>query len=281
MAPQSDQAPVTVSDLIVRPGTPPGCVESGPGGPCATDDPLFLYAGGIAMLGIINLVRRTIEGSILSILILAAVAMFGVSETINTLLAERSVPSMLFLLVLAIVLADLIGKFISILSLTFPDLIPAVGDEDLKRASLLQRLRPVQTVALLSGVYAARLVMFLVIFALIGTSYAYAPQQVQATLFGDFGALDAIETFLREGIAGSIGYFLFFLGPDDLRSITNAIIAEPLTSATINGDIFLVGLRLYGLAFALAALRTLVTPIIYLRARHRAGKLPAAVEKPA
>lgn len=28
---------------------------------------------------------------------------------------------------------------------------PAVGDDDLKRASLLQRLRPVQTVALLSG----------------------------------------------------------------------------------------------------------------------------------
>lgn len=233
------------------------------------------------MLGIINLVRRTIEGSILSILILAVVAMFGVSETINALLAERSLPSILFLLVLAIVLADLIGKFISIVSLTFPDLIPAVGDEDLKRASLLQRLRPVQTVALLSGVYAARLVMFLVIFALIGTSYAYAPQPVQATLFGDFGALEAIETFLREGIAGSIGYFLFFLGPDDLRSITDGIIAEPLTSATINGDIFLVGLRLYGLACALAALRTLVTPIIYLRARHRAGNLHAAAEKPA
>ncbi|WP_417232739.1 hypothetical protein [Brevundimonas sp.] len=230
------------------------------------------------MLGIINLVRRTIEGSVISVVIIAVVAVLGVSETINTLLAERSVPSILFLLVLAIVLADLVGKFIAIVSATFPDLIPAVGDEDRKRASLLQRLRPVQTVALLSGVYAARLVMFLVIFALIGTSYAHAPASVQATLFGDFGPLEAIETFLREGIAGSIGYFLFFLGPDTLRSITDGIIAEPLTSATINGDIFLVGIRLYGLAFALSALRTLATPIIYLRARRRAGNLPAAAE---
>tara|TARA_R110002124_G_scaffold138955_1_gene303046 strand:+ start:150 stop:851 length:702 start_codon:yes stop_codon:yes gene_type:complete len=233
------------------------------------------------MLGIFNLVRRTIEGSIISVVIIAIVAVLGVSETINTLLAERSVSSILFLLVLAIVLADLIGKFLSIVSATFPDLIPAVGDDDRKRASLLQRLRPVQTVALLSGVYAARLAMFLAIFALIGTSYAYAPQPVQATLFGDFGAVEAIETFLREGIAGSIGYFLFFLGPDDLRSITRVIIAEPLTSATINGDIFLVGIRLYGLAFALSVLRTLVTPIIYLRARRRAGNLPTAAEGPA
>lgn len=233
------------------------------------------------MLGIITLVRRTIEGSIISVLIIATVAILGVSETVNTLLAERSVPSILFLLVLGIVLADLIGKFISIVSSTFPDLIPAVGDDDLKRASLLQRLRPVQTVALLSGVYAARLVMFLVIFALIGTSYAFAPQSVQETLFGDFGALDAIERFLREGIAGSIGYFLFFLGPDALRPITNVIIAEPLTSATINGEIFLVGIRLYGLAFALAALRTLATPIIYMRARHRADDLPARAGKSA
>ncbi|WP_339932430.1 hypothetical protein [uncultured Brevundimonas sp.] len=255
--------------------------ESDPGGPCVTDDGQFCYAPGGAMLGIFNLVRRTIEGSIISVVIIAIVAVLGVSETINTLLAERSVSSILFLLVLAIVLADLIGKFLSIVSATFPDLIPAVGDDDRKRASLLQRLRPVQTVALLSGVYAARLAMFLAIFALIGTSYAYAPQPVQATLFGDFGAVEAIETFLREGIAGSIGYFLFFLGPDDLRSITRVIIAEPLTSATINGDIFLVGIRLYGLAFALSVLRTLVTPIIYLRARRRAGNLPTAAEGPA
>lgn len=230
------------------------------------------------MLGIINIVRRTVEGSILSILIIAIVAMLGVSETINTLLAERSVSSILFLFVLAIVLADLIGKFISILSLTFPDLIPAVDDEDLKRASLLQRLRPGQTVALLSGAYAARLIMFLVIFALLGTSYAFAPPQAQETLFGDLGALEAIETFLREGLAGSIGYFLFFLGPDDLGSITRVIIAEPLVSSTVNGDIFLVGIRLYGLAFAFALLRTLVTPVTYLRARRGAGDLPAPAE---
>lgn len=227
------------------------------------------------MLGIIKLVRRTVEGSILSILIIAVVAVLGVSGTINTLIAERTVPSLLFLLVLAIVLADLIGKVISIVSSTFPDLIPALGDDDLKRASLLQRLRPVQTVALLSGAYAARLVMFLVIFALIGTSYALAPQAVQATLFGDFGAREAIETFLREGVAGSVSYFLFFLGPDELTRITRVITAEPLTASTLDGDIFLVGIRLYGLAFALAALRTLVTPIIYLRARRRAAHLPA------
>ncbi|MDI1281828.1 hypothetical protein [Brevundimonas sp.] len=228
------------------------------------------------MPGIFNLVRRTIEGSVLSILVIAVVAMLGASETINILLAERTVPSTLFLLVLAIVLADLLGKLISIASSTFPDLIPALDDDDLKRASLIQRLRPGQTVALLSGAYSARLVMFLVIFALMGTSYAFAPKAVQQTLFGDFGAMQAIETFLREGLAGSIGYFLFFLGPDHLKPITSAIIAEPLVSSTVNGDIFLVGIRIYGLAFVLAILRTLVTPITYLRARRRAARLPAS-----
>lgn len=230
------------------------------------------------MLGIINIVRRTIEGSVISVVIIAAVAMLGVSETINALLAERSVTSLLFLFVLAIVLADLIGKFISILSFTFPDLIPDVDDEDLKRASLLQRLRPGQTVALLSGAYAARLIMFLVIFALLGASYALAPAQAQATLFGDMGAWQAIETFLREGLAGSLGYFLFFLGPDNLGSITRVIIAEPLVPSTASGDFFLVGIRLYGLAFALSILRTLATPIAYLRARRRAERLPATAE---
>lgn len=227
------------------------------------------------MLGLLNLVRRLIEGSILSLLILGLVAMFGVSETINTLLADRSAASLLFLLVLVIVLADLIGKFISILSATFPDLIPELSDDDLKRASLIQRLRPVQTVALLSGAHAARLVMFGLIFALMGTSYAFAPEAVQATLFGSFSPVAAIDTFLREGLAGSVGYFLFFLGPEDLRSITAAIIAEPLVSSTVNGDIFLVGIRLYGLAFALSVLRTLATPIAYVRARRRAPTLPA------
>jgi hypothetical protein len=227
------------------------------------------------MLGIIKLVRRTIEGSVLSILVVAVVAILGVSETINMLIAERTVSSILFLLVLAIVLADLLGKLISIMSSTFPDLIPALNDDDLKRASLIQRLRPGQTVALLSGAYAARLVMFLVIFALMGTSYAFAPTAVQQTLFGDFGAMRAIETFLREGLAGSVGYFLFFLGPDHLKPITSAIIADPLVSTTVNGDIFLVGIRVYGLAFVLSILRTLVMPITYARARHRAARLPA------
>ena len=230
------------------------------------------------MLGLIKVVRRTIEGSIISILTIAVVAIFGASETISTLLADRSIPSMLFLLVLAIVLADLIGKFIAILSITFPDLIPEVGEDDLKRASLIQRLRPVQTVGLLSGAYAARLAMFLVIFALLGTSYAFAPQAVQATLFGDFSAPAATGTFLREGVAGSLGYFLFFLGPEALQSITSLIVAEPLVSSTIDGDIFLVGIRLYGLAFVFALLRTLVTPITYLRARRRADTLPAPAE---
>ncbi len=233
------------------------------------------------MLGIIKLVRRTIEGSILSIVIIAIVAIFGVSETINLLIAEPSVPSILFLLVLAIVLADLIGKLISILSSTFPDLIPALNDDDLKRASLIQRMRPGQTVALLSGAYVSRLLMFLVIFALMGTSYAFAPKPVQETLFGNFGAMQAIETFLREGLAGSVGYFLFFLGPDHLKPITNAIIADPLVSSTVNGDIFLVGIRVYGLAFVLSILRTLVAPITYVRARRRAGRLSAPAGSPA
>lgn len=230
------------------------------------------------MLGLIKVVRRTIEGSIISILTIAVVAIFGASETISTLLADRSIPSMLFLLVLAIVLADLIGKFIAILSITFPDLIPEVGEDDLKRASLIQRLRPVQTVGLLSGAYAARLAMFLVIFALLGTSYAFAPQAVQATLFGDFSAPAATGTFLREGVAGSLGYFLFFLGPEALQSITSLIVAEPLVSSTLDGDTFLVGIRLYGLAFVFALLRTLVTPITYLRARRRADTFPAPAE---
>lgn len=233
------------------------------------------------MLGIINLVRRTIEGSIVSILILAVVAIFGVSETVNILIADHSPSSILFLFVLAIVLADLIGKFLSIASATFPDLIPALNDEDLKRASLIQRLRPGQTVALLSGAYAARLVMFLAIFTLLGTSYAFAPQTVQTTLFGDFGAVEATAIFLREGLAGSVGYFLFFLGPDNLKPITDGILANPLVASTISGDIFLVGIRIYGLAFVLSILRTLVTPISYVRARRRADRLRNPAGTPA
>jgi hypothetical protein len=230
------------------------------------------------MLGIINLVRRTIEGSVLSILIIAILAVFGVSETVNMALAERSVASMLFLIMLAIVLADLIGKFLTILTATFPDLLPAVDDEDVKRASLIQRLRPGQTVTLLSGAYAARLVMFLLIFGLLGTSYAFAPRPVQDTLFGNLGPLQATEIFLREGLAGSVGYFLFFLGPDHLKPITSAILSEPLVASNVDGDTFLVGLRVYGLAFMLSILRTLATPITYLRARRHADRITAATE---
>ncbi|MGV9006458.1 MAG: hypothetical protein ACOH1H_06940 [Brevundimonas sp.] len=219
-----------------------------------------------------------IEGSVLSVLIIALVAVLGVSETINTLLDQPGVSSILFLLVLAIVLADLIGKFLSILISTFPDLIPSLDEADLKRASLIQRLRPGQTLALLSGAYAARLVMFLAIFALLGASYAFAPLAVQETLVGPLGVVEAFNMFVREGIAGSIGYFLFFLGPEHLRPITQAIIAEPLVPATSSGDAFLVGLRIYGLAFMLSVLRTLVTPISYLRARRRARQLPVTAE---
>lgn len=228
------------------------------------------------MLEMLKIIRRTAEGSIISILTIALVAILGVSETVNALLADGSVASILFLVVLGVVLADLIGKFISLLGSTFPDLIPALGDEERRRASLIQRLRPIQTVGLLSGAYAARLVMFLILFALLGTSYAFAPAPVQATLFGDFDPLRATEIFLREGVAGSVGYFLFFLGPDNLKPLTDAIVAEPLAPSTISGDVFLVGVRLYGLAFVLALLRTLVTPIAYLRARRRAAALPAA-----
>ena len=237
-----------------------------------------MQIGALSMLGLLNLIRRTIEGSIVAIVLIGVVAVFGVSQTINVLLAERSVAAILFLLALAIVLADLIGKFIGIVSSTFPDLIPKVEDEDLKRASLIERLRPGQTLALLSGAHLARVAMFLVIFALLGASYAAAPNQAQQTLFGDFRALEATETFLREGVAGSFGYFLFFLGPDNLKPVTDMIVTEPLSPATTDGDVFLVGIRLYGLAFVLSMLRVPATPLTYLRARGRARKLPTQQE---
>ncbi|MBI1405509.1 MAG: hypothetical protein GC145_05230 [Caulobacter sp.] len=225
------------------------------------------------LLGILKLVRRMIEGSVMAILLIGIVAVFGVSETINRLLSDHGVSSLVFLLVLAIVLADLIGKFIGVVSATFPDIIPKLDDDHLERASLIERLRPGQTLALLSGAYAARLAMFLIIFALLGASYAWAPVAVQETLVGPLGPLKAIELFLREGVAGSVGYFLFFLGPENLKPITGAITPEPLAAASLNGDIFLVGIRVYGLAFVLAVLRTLVTPITLVRARGRAGRL--------
>ncbi len=177
-------------------------------------------------------------------------------------------------------MADLIAKFILILNSTFPDLIPSLDDDDLKRVSLIKRLRPGQTIALLSGAAAARVILFAIIFALLGFSYALAPREVQESLFGEYTAIHAIDAFLREGVAGSIGYFLFFLGPDDLKSITKPIISQPLVAATIDGNIFLAGIRLYGFAFVLSVLRTLVMPIAYLRARLRAGKLPKIEREP-
>ena len=227
------------------------------------------------MWEILNLVRRSLEGSVVALVLIAIVAMLGVSETINLLLADGSAASILFLLVLAIVLADLIAKLLSLATSTFPDLVPKLDEQALKRATLIKRLRPGQTLALLSGANAARVALFLAIFALLGASYASAPAPVQERLFGNFGALPAIEAFLREGIAGSVGYFLFFLGPDNLKPITEGIAAEPLTASTADGDIFLVGIRLYGLALVLSLLRTLVMPITYIRARLRARRLPS------
>lgn len=225
------------------------------------------------MLAIINVVRRTIEGSVVAIILIGGVALLGWSETINALVADRSLAAIAFLLMLAVVLADLIAKIFMILGRTFPDLIPKLEDADVKRASLIKRLRPGQTMALLSGAYAARVVLFVLIFAALGSSYAAAPENAQSILFGDFSAAKAAELFLREGIAGSIGYFLFFLGPDRLAPITDLIASERLVASSSDGDVFLAGIRLYGLAFVLAILRTLATPVTYIRARLRSRTL--------
>jgi hypothetical protein len=234
-----------------------------------------------AVLGLINLLRRIVGGSISAILLIGLVAITGVSETIAMLIADRSFWSLLLLLMLAILLADLIAKFISILSTVFPDLIPKLDDEKLERASIIRRLRPGQTVALLSGAYLARVALFLAIFALLGVSYAAVPAPVQQTLFGNLSAGQAIEAFVREGVAGSLGYFLFFLGPANLAPITQAIVTDPLVTRTIDGDLLLVAIRLYGLAFVLSVLQTLAAPIITLRARLRARRLTQAPEAPA
>jgi hypothetical protein len=207
--------------------------------------------------------------------LIAVIAALGWSQTINTLIADRSISSSLFLLMLAIVLADLIAKLISVAGSAFPDLIPKVEESDLKRASLIERLRPGQTIALLSGAYTARVFLFIIMFALLGTSYAGTPTEVQQNLFGSYNAVNASEAFLREGLAGSIGYFLFFLGPDNLAPVTNTISSERLVSLSFDGDVFLAGVRLYGLAFALAILRTLATPVTFVRARLRSRKLQA------
>jgi hypothetical protein len=228
------------------------------------------------LLGALTLARRIVGGSVSAILLIALVAITGASQTITQLIADRSPWSLLFLFMLAVLLADLLAKFVGMLSTVFPDLVPKLDNEKLKRASILRRLRPGQTVALLSGAYLARVTFFLAIFSLLGATYAAVPQSVQQSLFGNLGAGDAIEAFIREGIAGSLGYFLFFLGPHNLSPITSAIVAEPLTTSTIDGDLFLVAIRLYGLAFVLSILQTLAAPIIYLRGRLRANTLPEA-----
>lgn len=225
------------------------------------------------MLQILKIVRRIIEGSVLAFVILGVVAALGASETVNLLIAERSANSILFLVMTGVVFADLLAKIIGILDTTFPDLLPKFDDEDMKRASLISRLRPGQTMAILSGAYVARIILFVAMFALLGVTYASTSDAVQARLFGDFGAGQAFGAFLREGVAGSIGYFLFFLGPDDLEPLTGAVSSERLDARSLDGDIFLAGIRLYGLAFVLAVLRTLATPISFARARMRAGRL--------
>ncbi|WDI32194.1 hypothetical protein PUV54_03180 [Hyphococcus flavus] len=230
------------------------------------------------MLGIVKLVRQTIEGSVVAMVLIGVVAMMGSSETINILLSDLTVTSALFLLVIAIVLADLIAKVISIFNTTFPDLVPDLDKTAVKRAWLINRLQPGQTIALLSGAYAARVALFLIIFSALGLSYASAPQAVQENLFGDYAPVEAIDAFIRQGVAGSIGYFLFFLGPDNLKPITSAVIDKPIVSASVDGDVFLAGIRLYGFAFVLAVLRTLVTPVTYVRARLRSRKLSGEAE---
>ncbi len=230
---------------------------------------------GAEMLGIIDLIKRIAAGTLSSIILIGIVAALGWSGTISALIENFSAASAFFLIMLAVVLADIIAKVISIISTTFPDLIPKVDNESVKRASLLRRLRPGQTVALLSGANAARLTLFLVIFALLGASYAAAPRAAQETLFGNMTTWEAIDIFVREGIAGSLGYFLFFLGSDNLEGITSHIAEDRLTAFTEDGDVFLSGIRIYGLAFVLAILRTIVIPITFVRARLRARLLDA------
>jgi hypothetical protein len=225
------------------------------------------------MLALVKLVRRTLEGSVAAIILVGLVALLGVSETVNAIRADLSVSSILFLLMIVIVLADLLAKLFAIASSTFPDLIPKFEEDDIKRASLIRRLRPGPTVALLSGAYAGRVVVFLVIFALLGVTYASAPTEVQAPLFGEYSQTGAIDAFIKEGVAGSIGYFFFFLGAATLEPITNSIASDRIASNSVDGDIFLAGIRLYGLAFVLAVLRTLIAPVTYLRARVRAMRL--------
>jgi hypothetical protein len=225
------------------------------------------------MLTIFNYIRHTIEGSLLAIVLVVLVAVFGWSPTIETLVEDASVSSILFLVVLVILLTDMIAKLIDILARTFPDLLPKVEERDLRMAAFVDRLAPQEAIGLLAGAHIARILVFLLVFALLGASYANAPNAVQAQLVGDYGVWAATEAFLRESAAGSVGYFLFFLGPDKLQPITDAIAAERLQSNSLDGDVFLSGLRLYGLPFVFAVLRAIVTPVIFVRARLRSRKL--------
>lgn len=223
------------------------------------------------MFRVVTILRRIAEGSLSSILLIGVIALAGLSPTIDVLIADGSLPAMLFLLAIAIVSADLIAKLISIFQTTFPDLIPKIDQSEFKRASLLRRLKTGQTLAVLSGAHLARVVLFLVIFASLGVTYSAAPGAVQQNLFGEFGGAAATEAFLREGIAGAFSYFLFFLGPDTLAPLTEAVSPERLQPASVDGDVFLAGIRLYGLAFILAVFRALLTPLIIVRARGRAA----------
>lgn len=225
------------------------------------------------MLSLFKFIRRTVQGALIAIIFVTLAALLKVSPTINVLLAERTIASGLFLIVLVIVIADLIGKLIGILSAAFPDLVPKVEKSDLQLAALVERLRPGQTIALLSGAQVGRIIVFIIIFALLGATYAAAPEAAQMQLVGPLSAREAFEIFLRESVAGSVGYFLFFLGPDTLKPLIDAIAAERLSSASVDGDFYLAGLRLYGLPFVLALLQFLATPIIFVRARVRARLL--------
>ena len=215
-------------------------------------------------------VWRVVGGSLTAILAMAGVALTGASETVSVLLAERSATSLLFLGVLTLILADLISKLVSILAATFPDVLPKVDRDTLRLASFVDRASPGQGLAVLAGTQGARVGVFLLIFALLGWSYASAPDAAQASLVGAYEVWPATLSFIREAAAGSIGYFLFFLSGERLAPLTEAIAAERLAPVGIEGDVFLSGLRLYGLAFVLAVLRLAATPVIFARARLRA-----------
>lgn len=230
-------------------------------------------------LAYLDTVWRTVEGAISAVLLIAIVSFFGWSPTIDQLLADHSLTSILFLVVVTILLADLIAKMIGILGKAFPDLIPRLKDKDFQLATLLQENTIGKAIMVLTGAQFGRVIIFLVIFTALGWSYAGAPDAAQDQLVGELSGWQATGAFILEGIAGAVGYFLFFLGPENISPIKGFFATETLTSGGIDGDIFLSAIRLYGLAFVFAILRALVTPIVFLRARLRAMKiLPEAAE---